>query len=275
MLGAMIGDTVGSVYEFNNVRSKDFPLFSKNSFLTDDSIMTLAVAEIMQNHYYDDKDKIIDTFKKWGRAYPNRGYGGHFFDWLFSDERESYHSFGNGAAMRISPVGWYCQDEEEVKKISKAITEVTHSHPEGLKGAEVTAMCIFYARKGKSKEFIKQYAEKYYNLNFEYEELRKNYRFNETCQKTVPQAIFCFLISSSFEDCLRTTISIGGDCDTTAAISCSIAEAYYKDIDESILDNLYKFLPDYKAGCHIRSIIEKFVEYKAVDLAFSEQKRSI
>ena len=275
MLGAMIGDTVGSVYEFNNVRSKDFPLFSKNSFLTDDSIMTLAVAEIMQNHYYDDKDKIIDTFKKWGRAYPDRGYGGHFFDWLFSDERESYHSFGNGAAMRISPVGWYCQDEEEVKKISKAITEVTHSHPEGLKGAEVTAMCIFYARNGKSKEFIKQYAEKYYNLNFEYEELRKNYRFNETCQKTVPQAIFCFLISSSFEDCLRTTISIGGDCDTTAAISCSIAEAYYKDIDESILDNLYKFLPDYKAGCHIRSIIEKFVEYKAVDLAFSEQKRSI
>ena len=275
MLGAMIGDTVGSVYEFNNVRSKDFPLFSKNSFLTDDSIMTLAVAEIMQNHYYDDKDKIIDTFKKWGRAYPDCGYGGHFFDWLFSDERESYHSFGNGAAMRISPVGWYCQDEEEVKKISKAITEVTHSHPEGLKGAEVTAMCIFYARKGKSKEFIKQYAEKYYNLNFEYEELRKNYRFNETCQKTVPQAIFCFLISSSFEDCLRTTISIGGDCDTTAAISCSIAEAYYKDIDKSILDNLYKFLPDDKAGCHIRSIIEKFVEYKAVDLAFSEQKRSI
>lgn len=270
MLGAMIGDTVGSVYEFNNVRSKDFPLFSKNSFLTDDSIMTLAVAEIMQNHYYDDKDKIIDTFKKWGRAYPNRGYGGHFFDWLFSDERESYHSFGNGAAMRISPIGWYCQDEEEVKKISKAITEVTHSHPEGLKGAEVTAMCIFYARKGKSKEFIKQYAEKYYNLDFEYEELRKNYRFNETCQKTVPQAIFCFLISSSFEDCLRTTISIGGDCDTTAAISCSIAEAYYKDIDESILDNLYKFLPDDKAGCHIRSIIEKFVEYKAVDLAFFE-----
>lgn len=275
MLGAMIGDTVGSVYEFNNVRSKDFPLFSKNSFLTDDSIMTLAVAEIMQNHYYDDKDKIIDTFKKWGRAYPDRGYGGHFFDWLFSDERESYHSFGNGAAMRISPVGWYCQDEEEVKKISKAITEVTHSHPEGLKGAEVTAMCIFYARKGKSKEFIKQYAEKYYNLDFEYEELRKNYRFNETCQKTIPQAIFCFLISSSFEDCLRTTISIGGDCDTTAAISCSIAEAYYKDIDKSILDNLYKFLPDDKAGCHIRSIIEKFVEYKAVDLAFSEQKRSI
>ena len=172
--------------------------------------------------------------------------------------------------MRISPVGWYCQDEEEVKRISKAITEVTHSHPEGLKGAEVTAMCIFYARKGKSKEFIKQYVEKYYNLDFEYEELRKNYRFNETCQKTVPQAIFCFLISSSFEDCLRTTISIGGDCDTTAAISCSIAEAYYKDIDESILDNLYKFLPNDKGGCHIKSIIEKFNEYKAVDLAFFE-----
>ena len=236
MLGTIIGDTIGSVYEFNNIRTKKFPLFNGRNFLTDDSIMTLAVAEIIQNNWDDDKDKIIDTLKKWGRAYPNRGYGGMFYKWLFTDLRESYRSYGNGAAMRISPVGWYARDEEEVRKISKAITEVTHSHPEGIKGAEVTAMCIYYARKGKDKDFIRKYVEKYYNLNFDYDELVKGYEFNETCQNTVPQAIFCFLISNSFEDCIRTTISIGGDCDTTAAISCAIAEAYYKDIDENIIN---------------------------------------
>ncbi len=230
MIGAIIGDIVGSVYEFNNIRTKDFPLFSKESRMTDDSYMTLAVQECLQKGYvFDDtNDRIIDTFKKWGRNYPDAGYGGRFWHWLFTDDREPYGSFGNGAAMRVSPVGWYANSEEEVKYLSKRVTEVTHNHPEGLKGAEVTAMCVFYARIGKSKEFIKKYVEQYYNLDFDYEDLRKNYWFNETCQNSVPQAIFCFLISTDFEDCLRTTISIGGDCDTTAAISCAIAEAYYK-----------------------------------------------
>ena len=235
MIGALIGDYVGSIYEFNNVRRKDINLFTKDNFFTDDSIMTLAVNEILENGYVHDSDKIIDTLKKWGRKYPNRGYGGMFGWWLKSNSREPYYSFGNGAAMRISPVGWYANSEEEVKDFSKRITEVTHNHPEGIKGAEVTAMCVYYARIGKSKDFIKEYVEQYYNLDFDYDDLKRNYKFNETCQESVPQAIYCFLISKDFEDCLRTTISIGGDCDTTAAISCAIAQAYYRDIPNHIL----------------------------------------
>lgn len=243
MLGAIIGDVVGSVYEFNNIRTKKFELFGKENFLTDDSIMTIAITEVLKNGYQDDNDKIVETLKKWGRKYPKAGYGGHFFKWLFTEETEPYYSFGNGAAMRVSPVGWYANSEEEVKKLSKKVTEVTHNHPEGLKGAEVTAMCIYYARIGKSKEFIKKYVSQYYNIDFDYEDLKKNYWFNETCQDTVPQAIYCFLISKNFEDCIRTTISIGGDCDTTAAISCAIAEAYYgipKKIVKKILTYLTK-----------------------------------
>lgn len=271
MIGAIIGDTVGSVYEFNNIRSKNFKMFAKNSFLTDDSIMTLAVAEIIQNRWYHDKDKIIDTLKKWGRSYPDRGYGGMFYNWLFTEKRNSYGSYGNGAAMRISAVGWYGRDEAEIKEMSKAITEVTHSHPEGIKGAEVVAMCIYFARKGKTKEFIRKYVEQYYDLNFDYDYLMSNYSFNETCQETVPQAIYCFLISSSFEDCLRTTISIGGDCDTTAAISCAIAEAYYKDIDEEILCNIYKYLPKAKNGCNPLEVVNKFMEYKTSESIMCEE----
>lgn len=243
MLGAIIGDTVGSVYEFNNVRTKDFELFKKGSFLTDDSIMTIAVAEILKKGYVDDKDKIIKTLKKWGRRYPNRGSGGRFAQWLFSNETEPYYSFGNGAAMRVSPVAWFAESEEQVKEYAKKVTEVTHNHPEGLKGAEVTAMCVYYAKIGKDKEFIKNYVSQYYNIDFDYEWLRKNYWFNETCQDTVPQAIYCFLISEDFKDCLRTTISIGGDCDTTAAISCAIAGAYY-GTPASLLIKIMPFLTD-------------------------------
>lgn len=241
MLGAIIGDVVGSVYEFNNIRKKNFKLFGNYNFLTDDSIMTIAVAEIMKKRYFNNKNKIIETLKRWGRKYPNRGYGGRFAQWLFSEETQPYYSFGNGAAMRVSPVAWYAKNEKQVKKYAKKVTEVTHDHPEGLKGAEVTAMCIYYARIGKSKEFIKEYVSKYYNLDFDYENLKKTYWFNETCQNTVPQAIYCFLISKDFEDCLRTTISIGGDCDTTAAISCAIAEAYY-GIPQSIVSEIMPYL---------------------------------
>ena len=261
MLGAIIGDTVGSVYEFNNIRRKDFPLISKYSEPTDDSIMTLAVAECLQNGIYDHSEKIVETFKKWGRAYPNSGYGGRFSYWLFSNDTKPYYSCGNGSAMRISPVAWYARSEEEVKRLSKSFTEVTHNHLEGLKGAEVTAMCIYYAKIGKSKEFIKEYVEQYYNINFDYEDLKKNFKFNETCQETVPQAIYCFLISNSFEDCLRTTISIGGDCDTTAAISCAIAEAYYKNIDENLINQVLNIIPKPVGGCNPKKVIEEFRSY--------------
>lgn len=232
MFGASIGDVVGSRWEFNNIKTKDFALFGKGCYATDDTVMTCAVADVLVNKKQNNKDKIIDTLKKWGKKYPDAGYGGHFYNWVLGSDREPYNSYGNGSAMRVSAAGWIGKTEKEVKNLSRKVTEVTHNHPEGIKGAEVTAMCIYYARNGKSRDFIKQYVEQYYNLDFDYEELRKTYKHaEEICQNTVPQAIYCFLISHSFEDCLRTTISIGGDCDTTAAISCAIAEAYYGSCD--------------------------------------------
>lgn len=270
MFGAIIGDYVGSRFEFNNYRKKDFELVHEDCFVTDDTIMTLAVMEIVQNKLYLDEDKVIDTFKKWGRAYPHYGYGLRFLDWLDSDDRKSYNSLGNGSAMRVSPVGWYARSEEEVRELSSIVTRVTHSHPEGMIGAEVTAMCVYFARIGKSKDFIKEYVSKYYDLNFDYDDLVKNYRFNELCRDTVPQAIYCFLISKDFEDCLRISISIGGDSDTLAAISCSIAEAYYKDIDNELLNAVIDALPESKDGCNIYTIIERFNEYKKVENVISE-----
>ena len=264
MIGAIMGDTVGSVYEFNNTRIKDFDLMSDSVRPTDDTIMTLAVAEICQKRLYDNKENVIDTLKKWGRAYPNAGYGGRFRKWLFTDSRDAYGSYGNGSAMRISPVGWYGRNEEEVRYIARKVTEVTHNHEEGLKGAEVVAMCIYYARIGKSKEFIKDYVEQYYNLDFNYDELKEKYYFNETCQESVPQAIYCFLISNSFEDCLRTTISIGGDCDTTSAISCAIAEAYYKEMDNELVKDVLSRLPNKTEECNPKQIVLEFYKYQDI-----------
>ncbi|MBQ7306981.1 MAG: ADP-ribosylglycohydrolase family protein [Clostridia bacterium] len=255
MLGAIIGDTVGSVFEFNNVRKKDINLFSNDSSFTDDSVMTLAVLEIIQKGYINDNKKIIEVLKKWGREFPNSGYGGMFMSWIFSENSKPYNSFGNGSAMRISPIGFYAKTEEEVKTFSKLVTEVTHNHSEGIKGAEVTAMCIYYAKSGKSKEFIKQYVSQYYDVNFNYEELKMNYRFNETCQETVPQAIYCFLISKDFEDCIRTSVSIGGDTDTLCAISCAIAEAYYKKIDKDIIFETLIRMPKEKNDCKIYELL--------------------
>lgn len=260
MLGAIIGDIVGSVYEFHNIRSKDFPLITKKNFPTDDTMMTLAVAEILQNGWQSDSLKVVKTFKKWGKTFPNAGYGGGFYRWLHSDRTTGYNSYGNGAAMRVSPVGWYADSEEQVKEFSRCVTEISHSHPQGLLGAEVTAMCVYYARTGKSKEFIKKYVEQYYDINFDYEDLVKNYRFNSSCQGTVPQAIFCFLISKSFEDCLRTSISIGGDSDTLAAISCAIAEAYYKDIDKILKLQAMALLPKPTYDCDALAVLRKFID---------------
>ena len=242
MLGAIIGDIVGSRFEFCNYRHKNFELITERSEFTDDTIMTVAVMDILNNDKINDKKTIIEKMKYYGNKYPS-SYGLSFAHWLNSSNSKPYNSYGNGAAMRVSPIGWIANNEREVKKWANNVTSITHNHPEGLKGAEVTAMCVYYARIGKSKQFIKEYVEKYYNLDFDYETLRKTYRFNETCQNTVPQAIYCFLISKDFEDCLRTSISIGGDSDTLAAISCSIAEAYYKHIDTSLIKNIYKLLP--------------------------------
>ena len=243
MLGAIIGDVVGSRFEFNNIKTKKFNLFDKKCRVTDDSVMSVAVAEMCLNGYVpDNTPKIIQTFKKWGQRYPYAGYGNRFFDWVLSDEPAPYNSCGNGSAMRISAIGFYANSVDEVEVYSKAVTEVTHNHPEGIKGAYVTAMCIYMARQGASKKEIKAFVEKHYDIDFDYEQLRRTYRHDEEiCQRTVPQAIFCFLISNGFEDCLRTTISIGGDCDTTAAISCAIAEAYY-GIPDKIAEAVMEFI---------------------------------
>lgn len=263
MVGAIIGDIVGSVYEFNNIKTKEFPLLGTNSHFTDDSVMTLAVAEIMQKGYMTDSGKITATFRKWGKNFINAGYGERFIRWLLSENPQPYGSYGNGAAMRVSPVAWYADSAGEVKEYARAVTQVTHNHPEGLKGAEVTAMCVYYARVGYTKESIRKYAEQYYDLDFDYDKLRKsNFHDDESCQKTVPQAIFCFLVSKSFEDCLRTAVSIGGDCDTICAIAGSIAEAYYRNIDRELMLNALSRLPAETNGCYTLQILSNYAARK-------------
>jgi len=265
MLGAIIGDIVGSRFEFNNIKTKDFELLDiDDSFATDDSIMSLAVLDMFVNNKLNSDEEVTKTFRKWGRTYPYAGYGSRFRGWLEEETIRPINSYGNGSAMRVSAVAWYSNSEEEVIENANKVTRVSHNHPEGIKGAVVTAMCIYYARIGKSKEFIKDYVSKYYDINFDYDDLVKNYDFYEICQKSVPEAIYCFLISTSFIDCIRTTISIGGDCDTTAAISCAIAEAYYKDEfnDDEWLETIMPFLPENKNGLKIVDLLKKYIEKK-------------
>lgn len=245
MIGAIIGDIVGSRFEFDNHKSKDFELFMDECFVTDDSIMTLAVVKALietertfkngedgfrlSKDYFDRlAENTILYMQTIGRKYPNCGYGGRFGQWIFSEKPKPYDSYGNGAAMRISPVAAIATSEDEIKALSKVITGVSHNHVEGMKGAEATAMAIFLARTGHSKaEIRKVVSDQYYNLDFNLDDIRATYRFNETCQETVPQAIQAFLEAESFEETIRNAISLGGDSDTLAAIAGSIAEAYY------------------------------------------------
>jgi len=231
MLGAIIGDIAGSRFEFNNIRSKDFDLLAKDCYVTDDSIMTLAVAKAIMACNGDWQQlgyNAVKYMQEIGRKYPNCGFGGMFRKWMFSGAPEPYNSFGNGAAMRVSPCGFIARTEEEAILLSQKVTEVTHNHPEGLKGAEAVSVAIFMARNGAAKNEIEERIEKnYYPLNFTLDGIRDDYQFNETCQETVPQAIVAFLESASFEDAIRGAVSIGGDSDTLAAITGSIAEACY------------------------------------------------
>lgn len=247
MLGAIIGDIVGSRFEWHNHRSKDFRLFTDSCEPTDDSIMTLAVAKAFlscKGDYSDLGDKTVEYMQQLGRQYPYAGYGGYFSIWLRTDDPKPYNSFGNGAAMRVSACGFAASSLEETIMLSRKVTEVTHNHPEGLKGAEVTAVAIYLARTGKSIPEIRTYInENYYPLNFTLDSIRETYRFNETCQDTVPQAIEAFLESNSFEDAVRNAISIGGDSDTLAAITGGIAEAYY-GIPANIRKQALDFLDD-------------------------------
>lgn len=231
MLGAIIGDIVGSRFEWNNYRAKDFEFLTYECFPTDDSIMSLALAQaviISKPDHTDLKDNAVECMQRIGRNYPDCGYGGSFYNWIFSENPKPYNSFGNGAAMRVSAVGFAANSLDEVKEMSRLITEVTHNHPEGIKGAEATAVAIYMARMGSSIFEIRDYIDKnYYPMNFTLDSIRDTYRFNETCQDTVPQALMAFFESTGFEDAIRNAISIGGDSDTVAAICGGVAEAYY------------------------------------------------
>ncbi len=232
MIGAIAGDIIGSRFEANNIKSKEFKLFDSDCEFTDDSVMTIAVAKALMEYK---KIQNIDTFKETliktmhevGNLYPDCGYGGRFYVWITRRCHKPYNSFGNGSAMRVSPVGWYAKSIEECETLAKATAEITHNHPEGIKGAVAVAGAIFLAKKGRSMEEIKKYVSKYYTINFTLDEIRDSYEFFETCQESVPQAIEAFFESTSFEDAIRNAVSIGGDSDTIAAIAGSIAEAYY------------------------------------------------
>ncbi|MDR1581162.1 MAG: N-6 DNA methylase [Synergistaceae bacterium] len=231
MLGAIIGDIVGSRFEWHNIKTKEFEFLTYKCEATDDSIMSLAVAKALldcKGDYSSLGALTVKAMQEVGRPYPNCGYGGKFRHWMYSDNPAPYDSFGNGAAMRVSACGFVAQSLDEAIELSCKVTEVTHNHPEGLKGAEATTVCIFLAREGKSILEIRDYVDKrYYPMNFTLDGICDSYQFNETCQNTVPQAIMAFLESTSFEDAIRNAISIGGDSDTLAAITGGIAEAYY------------------------------------------------
>lgn len=241
MLGAIIGDIIGSAYEWNNVKSKVFPLFSHTTDFTDDTVMTIAVADKILN-----KKGYTEVFKEYGRKYPDAGYGGHFYQWLMNSNDEPYFSFGNGSAMRVSPVGFAYDTLEEVLAEAEESASVTHNHPEGIKGAQAIAAAIFLARTGDSKLQIKKYVEKQfgYHLSRTIDEIRPGYTFNETCQGSVPEAIIAFLESNDYEDAIRLAISIGGDSDTIACITGGIAEAFYKDIPDHIVCKALVYLPE-------------------------------
>lgn len=235
MYGAILGDIVGSPYEFdcNNYKAKDFPLFSQRSEFTDDTVMTLAVAKaLLDTRGQDDtaiKAALVREIQRLGRAYPDRGYGARFIYWLYADAPQPYHSYGNGSAMRVSPAAWLAENMEEALHLAQLTAEVTHDHPEGIKGAQAVAAAIVLARTGRSKAEIKAHVEREfgYDLSHTCDEIRPIYHHVESCQETVPQAITAFLESSDFGDALRTAVSLGGDSDTLAAITGSIAEAFY------------------------------------------------
>ena len=260
MYGAILGDIIGSPYEFDRGnKTKDFPFFDKGATFTDDTVMTIAIAEALMQAIADGvidnevatKDLIIDSMHKWGHRYPDAGYGGRFYYWLRDNSREPYNSFGNGSAMRVAAAGWLYDDLDTTRKVARWTSEVTHNHPEGIKGAEANASAIFMARTGSSKEEIKDYiiSEFGYDLSRTCDEIRPDYYHVESCQETVPEAITAFMEGNDFEDVIRTAVSLGGDCDTLTCIAGSIAEAYYgvpeqlkKESEKRLLGDLAKIL---------------------------------
>ena len=251
MYGAILGDIIGSPYEFDRGnKSKDFPLFSRNSRFTDDSVMTLAVADAFLSiaPNTDDADirrRLIQSMQFYGQTFPHAGYGGMFRRWLKDPNPQPYGSYGNGSAMRVSSVGWLFDDLQTVRHMARLSAEVTHNHPEGIKDAEATASAIYLARTGSTKAEIKAYIEAnfHYDLSRTCDEIRPAYRHVESCQETVPEAITAFLEGESFEDVIRTAVSMGGDCDTLTAIAGSIAEGFY-GVPEELKQQCRERLPE-------------------------------
>ena len=250
MYGAIIGDIIGSPYEFDmGSKTKEFPLFLEGSHFTDDTVMTFAIAEV----FLDDdllmndeviRQRLIESMQRYGKLYPRAGYGGMFRHWLKSDSPQPYGSYGNGSAMRVASVAWLFDDLGMVRYMAHLSAEVTHNHPEGIKGAEATASAIFLARKGYTKKEIRVYIENKfgYDLSRTCDEIRPGYHHVESCQETVPEAITAFLEGESFEDVIRTAVSLGGDCDTLTCIAGSMAEAYY-GVPEELKAECRKRLP--------------------------------
>ena len=260
MYGAILGDMIGSPYEFDQGdKSKEFPLFSKHSVFTDDTVMTIAVAEAFLDAPRTPgglRKALIRSLQTWGHRYPRAGYGLRFGVWLDSRDPQPYGSCGNGSAMRVSSVAWLYSDLKTARRMARLSAEVTHNHPEGIKGAEATAAVIFLARTGKSKAEIKEYIEKnfHYDLSRSCDEIRPGYHHVESCQQTVPEAITAFLEGESFEDVIRTAVSLGGDCDTLTCIAGSMAEAFY-GVPETLKDECRKRLPE-----DLLAVVDRFWE---------------
>ena len=260
MYGALLGDMIGSPYEFDRgSKTKAFPLFNQESQFTDDSVMTIAIAEALMNTIGASDDVIrkavIESMHKWGWRYPYAGYGGMFSDWLERLDTEPYNSYGNGSAMRVSAAGWLYDSLSKTRNVARITAEVTHNHPEGIKGAEATASAIYLARNGKSKDEIKEYIirEFGYDLTRTCDEIRPTYYHIETCQQTVPEAITAFLEGGDFEDVIRTAVSLGGDCDTLTCIAGGMAEAMYGVPEELKEECLRRVEPD------MREVLDRFV----------------
>lgn len=252
MIGSIIGDITGSIYEFNNYLEKDIEFLPDRAYFTDDTVMTVAIAKALLD---DPKNPNAEYWmRKVGQPYPRCGYGGMFFQWMYLPTKKAYNSYGNGSAMRVSPVSWVAKDMDDCKSLSRLVTEVTHNHPEGIKGAEATAVAGYMARTGASKAEIVKELEKYYNLNFTIPQIKHSYIHNETCQETCPQAFVAFRDSDSFEDCIRLAVSCGGDSDTMAAIAGCVAGAYY-GVPQEMEDRAKQFLTP-----HLELIVDDFLK---------------
>lgn len=262
MYGAIIGDIIGSRFEFDRGnKSKEFELFSKECEFTDDTVMTIAVAEALMEAGPDAdeetiKDLLIKSLKKWGKKYPDAGYGARFIDWVLSEDSEPYGSYGNGSGMRVSPAGWLYDSLDRTREVARWTAEITHNHPEGIKGAESVAAAIFMARHGASKDEIQDYIESEfgYDLSRTLDDTRPGYYHVEDCMRTMPEAFECFLESESYEDCVRNVMYIGGDTDTLAAIAGAIAEAFW-GLPMSLIIKSKEYLPE-----DIDEVVNRFNE---------------